>query len=407
MKLKINKACDLSSISVLPPQSRRSSGISGGLESTSILGRSQTTSQLRPQPSQLSFSQGASSQHGLFSQFSQSSQEEMLTNEKVGSQERENSVRRTSCLPPINYTREESQMLVSRTSNNLMRKWSGQEYKCHISEELEHRIGMIETSLSRFGMILDSVQSDIMLANKGTKEVALETKDVRQKLSAHDDTLQLMSKGQEDMKTCLDMGMKSLSEQLRQILNQKNSGQIISSLSALSEKIDTEMVKLQNGLHKDLFQEIQAISCSLKMSTQKQATPSIQGPKAVLSATAVSCRASPLEDQFSKDATRHFKPQQAAKIEMGGWTSVKQERAVPKVENHNQRNNKKKASPAQLDHHIDIESDEEIDGGFSCLFEEKRTVDKYSVEEAEQETARILRKARRRKRKYCNTIIIN
>lgn len=112
--------------------------------------------------------------------------------------------------------------------------------------------------------------------------------------------------------------MKSLSEQLKQILNQENSGQIISSLSSLSEKIDTQIVKLQNGLHNDFFKEIQAclcktlywlvywvncfvhfhlnylilflftclqaISCSLKTSTQKQATPSVQGPKA-LSAT--------------------------------------------------------------------------------------------------------------------------
>ena len=33
---------------------------------------------------------------------------------------------------------------------------------------------MMETSLSRFGMILDSVQSDIMQVNKGTKELVLE-----------------------------------------------------------------------------------------------------------------------------------------------------------------------------------------------------------------------------------------
>lgn len=44
-----------------------------------------------------------------------------------------------------------------------------------ISEELEYRIGMMETSLSRFGMILDSVQSDIMQVNKGRKEAALES----------------------------------------------------------------------------------------------------------------------------------------------------------------------------------------------------------------------------------------
>lgn len=167
MKLKINKACDLSSISVLPPQSRfvsssfllwsctridirelvpvfvynkhvrnrlilsidamwklmksmrcfvtklvelsksasrtdalilirffsfvfssiesirRLSGVSSGLETSSAFGRSQTASQLRPQQSQLTLSQGISSQHGLFSQFSQNSQDDILTNEVV------------------------------------------------------------------------------------------------------------------------------------------------------------------------------------------------------------------------------------------------------------------------------------------------------------------------------------
>lgn len=52
------------------------------------------------------------------------------------------------------------------------------------------------------------------------------------------------SKGQEDIKTFLDMGMRSLSEQLKQVQNQENSGQKISCLSVVSEKIDTKMVKL-------------------------------------------------------------------------------------------------------------------------------------------------------------------
>ncbi|KAL3618869.1 hypothetical protein CASFOL_037284 [Castilleja foliolosa] len=129
MTLKLNKARDLSSISVFPPQTRRSSVVPSGLDSSSIYGRSQTASQLRPQQSQMTLSQGTSSQHGIFSQFSQNSQDEVLTNEKLGSQERENSVRRPSFLPPTSYAREESQMMVSRASNCLVRKRSGQEYK--------------------------------------------------------------------------------------------------------------------------------------------------------------------------------------------------------------------------------------------------------------------------------------
>lgn len=41
------------------------------------------------------------------------------------------------------------------------------------NEEIEHRIGMVEISLSRFGMILERVQGDIMQVNKGTKEIAM------------------------------------------------------------------------------------------------------------------------------------------------------------------------------------------------------------------------------------------
>ncbi|CAK7348880.1 unnamed protein product [Dovyalis caffra] len=170
MKLKINKACDLSSISVLPPQSRRSSSIPVG---------PQQASQRRSQQSQQSFSQGFSSQHGMFSQISQTSLDEALINDqRFSSQERENSVKKPSCLPVISYKREESQLPVSRSSSNLVRKWSAApvpDHKCQINEELQHQIGMMETSLNKFGMILDSVQSDIMQVKKGIKEVSLES----------------------------------------------------------------------------------------------------------------------------------------------------------------------------------------------------------------------------------------
>ncbi|KAL6494021.1 hypothetical protein OROGR_031930 [Orobanche gracilis] len=402
MKLNINKACDLSSISVLPSQSRRPVVAPSGLESSSIYGRSQTASQLRPQQSQLTLSQGVSSQHGLFSQFSQNSQDEILTNEKLGCQDRENSVRRSYCLPSSSYTREESQMVVSRTSNNLMRKLSGQEYKCKIGEEIEHRIGVIETSLSRLGMILDSVQGDIIQANKGTKEVSLEVKYVRETLIVQDDTLHSMSKGQEDIKTCLNIGLKSVSEQLKKIVNQENFEELISNLSALSEKYDTQMLKLQNDLQMDFHKEIQAMSCSMKISKQNQATHSTNGPKAVR------FHSPPQEVQFPNNATGHLEEQQTnlqPKVEIGCWTSVKQEQEISRRGNL-KRNNQIKATNNQMAQRVIVESDEETNEGFSCLLNYKGSeIDDYSVEKVEEETARILRRARR-KRKYCNTIII-
>ncbi|KAF7846780.1 hypothetical protein BT93_L3757 [Corymbia citriodora subsp. variegata] len=116
MKMKINRACDLSSISVLPPHARRPTALQAGGQASHL----QTQQQ-----SQQSFSQGLSSQHGLFSQFSQTSLDDVLTNDlRYSSGERENSKKNITSLARVNHTREESQMPISRNSNKLIQKWS-------------------------------------------------------------------------------------------------------------------------------------------------------------------------------------------------------------------------------------------------------------------------------------------
>ncbi|GKC40319.1 recombination initiation defects 3, partial [Tanacetum coccineum] len=51
-----------------------------------------------------------------------------------------------------------------------------------------------------------------------------------------------------------------------------------------------------------------------------------------------------------------------------------------------------------------IDCDEDFDGGFAFFNEENET-GRYLSEKAKEETARILRKARRRKRKYNNATV--
>ncbi|KAI7999640.1 Protein PAIR1 [Camellia lanceoleosa] len=203
MKLKINKACYLNSILVLPPYARferRSGTVPNGMD------RSQS------QPSQQSFSQGVSSQHGMFFQLSQNSLDEIVTNDqRIGSQERENSVKKIACLPPISYT---------------------------------------------FGMIWDSVQSDIMHVNKATKEALVES--VRQKLIANDNFMQLM--GQEVIKTNLVGGLNSVSDQVSQEIDQDRLKEISSMISALPKQIDLCLQKLKSELCKTVTQEMQACS---------------------------------------------------------------------------------------------------------------------------------------------------
>ncbi|XP_022769510.1 protein PAIR1-like [Durio zibethinus] len=220
------------------------------------------SSRLISQPSQQSFSQGISSQHTLFSQISQSLLDEVVTtDQRFGSQERENTAKMFSSLPPTNFTREDGQMLVSRSSTNLIRKWnsaSAPEHRCQTSEELEHPLSLIETSLNR--MILDTVQSDVMQVNKGTKEVLLEMEGIQQKLIAEDTSLQLMNKGQEVIKASLDGSMKEISDQLNKDIHRDKLQQFFLVLSALPEQTEASLIKLQNELSNTFTNEIKFLS---------------------------------------------------------------------------------------------------------------------------------------------------
>lgn len=501
MKLKINKACDLSSISVLPPPTRRSSAIRSGSE-PSLLGKIQG-SQLRSQTSQQSFSQGISSQHGMFSQFSQNSLEEILTNEqRIGSEEKENSVKKVPSLPMVGYSRDESQMVLSRPSTNQLSKWSSTasaDHRSQKNEGLEHRILSMENSLNRFVMILDHVQTDIMQANKGTKEVLMEMEGIRHKLAANDNMLQQMTKGQEDIKSILEGGFKSISDQVSQDLFQEKLKEISAAISALKGQIDVSLQALKPELCKAVAQQMQEIACSLKIPQQKELTPIVVSPKAIacslktpqhkqLTPIVVSPKsiasnlempvkkqwtpivvsskpiASSLKKPIKKQLTpivvstnvfcllkeleisrratpkqipplkkqcftsgRAFRANQGhmttrsqvrsvvcgksnltPKVEVGSWTSVKPEQATIPHACRCNVHKQKRQSPIELDKEwrIPIESDEEINGGFSCLFEEKET-GSYLMAEVKEETDRILRRARKRKRKSRSIIILN
>ncbi|KAM2264731.1 hypothetical protein ACFXTI_040862 [Malus domestica] len=404
MKLKINKVCDLSSISVLPPHTRRPNAVPNG-----------QASQFRSQPSDQSYSQGLSSQHNMFSQLSQNSQCDVLTNDqRFGSQERANSAKKVAYLPLSSHARDESQVQISRSSTNLMRKWSSAsvlDHQCLNSEEFEHRIGVMETSLNKFGMILDSVQSDVMQVNKGMKDVSMEMEVVRQKLMAQDHLLQLMIKGQEDFKTSLDGGIKSISEEVSKITYQDKLQEISLALSALPEKIgvtEATLLKSQNKLHESFVKEMQKFPCSQNQSTSIKIceAPSIIPPKGAAYCAIAQGNPQPIKSSAVPPKVG-VQAVVVPKIETGGWNSVKVKRSTVSDNGLQKVQKPSRFTSIQQEREcrVIIESDEEIDEAFSCLFGEKETgVD--MAEEVMEETDRILRRARRRKRKCSNTIII-
>uniref|UniRef100_A0A6N2LNW2 Protein PAIR1 n=1 Tax=Salix viminalis TaxID=40686 RepID=A0A6N2LNW2_SALVM len=378
MKLKINKAFDLSSISFLPPQSRRSSSIPVG---------PQQASQIRSQQSQQSFSQGFSSQHGIFSQISQTSLDEAQTNDqRFSSQERENSAKKPSCLPVISYRREDSELPVSRSSSNLIRNWSAgpvPDHKCQMNEELHHRIGMMETSLTRFGMILDSVQSDLVQVKTGIKEESVEMEGMLKKLIVLDTSLKLMNTRQEDVKFSLEGSLKSISEQQSKDRYQDKLQQIFLVLSTLPKQM-----------------EMFAMACSMKTPLdQKSPSITVVLPKVTKSHVTPPRRTEPVKN-----------PALPPKVETGGWQSVKlEQRSVTRAASLREQRRSGVSSDQQgKQSRVIVDSDEEIEGGFSCLIDVKETGIRNPITDvSKEETARILRKARRQKRKYCNPIIIN
>ncbi|KAJ4901381.1 putative recombination initiation defects 3 [Raphanus sativus] len=463
MKMNINKACDLKSISVFPPNLRGSSiGPSEPQASRSQQSqqlRSQQSQQLRSQQSQQSFSQGPSSysQRGFFSQRTQGSVEELLiTDQRFSSQERDHSLKKlSSCLPPISQRRDDSSQLVSyRPSSGLQRRWSSDsvgESKSQLSEEFEQRFRMMETSLSKFGMMLDSVQSDIIQANRGTKEVLLETERIQQKLILQDTSLQQLIKEQANLKASLDGGVKSILEELSKTINEEKLQNIILMLTAIPEQVESALQKMKREICHRFTRESQTFS-SLEMAeevVQGQAAPQVkakenlpeqrgpaakvlasskkpqpiahaprapqvkakenlpeqQGPAANLQRNANS-NAAPKRKQPLLALSRTVKTSLSPKIQVGGWKTVKPDQNTFKKSSARKQVKPEDTRTQFQQGRIVIDSDDDIDGGFSCMFNGDAKGAKFDWD-AEKETERLLKMARRTKRKFGNPIIIN
>ncbi|KAF2315303.1 hypothetical protein GH714_038768 [Hevea brasiliensis] len=231
-------------------------------------------------------------------------------------------------------------MPISRSTANLLRKWNSvsvPDHKCQINEELEHRIGMVETSLNKFGMILGSVQSDVMQVNKGTKEVSLEMEGMRQKLIVLDTSLQQMVTA-------------------------------LSTFLIVSESMNVNLF---------LLDITEATTCSLKTSSQNSLSITVLPPKVTGSYTTPQRKPEPLRNPAMPP-----KPCGQAtlcpKIEMGAWNTVRPEQATfTQMASHMEQKSKRvssfQKSIVQEKQCVIIESDEEIDGVFSCLIDDKKT----------------------------------
>ncbi|KAK4379259.1 hypothetical protein RND71_001121 [Anisodus tanguticus] len=203
---------------------------------SSVFGKSQASQVRSQQLSQQSLSQGFSSQQPIYSQLSQSSLDEFIPNEqRLISQEREKSAKRMSCMPQINYTREESKLQLSKPSTNYMHKWSVPENKSRI-------IGLNMLMNSNFA------EQARLLKNLNTKLECL-----RPELKCLFDlsyflihvTYNIQNKGREDLKAILEMTFKPMLEELRENKYQENIRDLLSLLRAMPNKLEMSILQLQ------------------------------------------------------------------------------------------------------------------------------------------------------------------
>ncbi|MED6168088.1 hypothetical protein PIB30_008743 [Stylosanthes scabra] len=351
VEMKINKACDLSSISVLPQHARIPNTVASGLQS----------SQPRSQPSQQSLCNGLSSQPAMFSQLSQnqSSLDEALINGQRGcSQEHRKSARRNSCFPGFTCSREESQQPNLRSSSSFRPKWNSADPKNQLSEGLEHRIGIMETSLSRFAMILDSVQSDVM-----------------------------QIKGQEEIKASIDGNLKLLSEQLCKFTSQEKLQEVSLVVSTLPQMIEASLKSLRQELHGKFTEEMQSISN--QVTKREWSQPPNSKANNTLHGTV-----NPKEEKES------WKIVKRARVTFSDKFSGEQNKKEPYTE---------KYIRGGKDSAIVIDSSDEETAGSCSFFEENTRVvsvnfhgeDLYGsfTKEEDEEAQRILQRARKRKRR--------
>ncbi|XP_020588352.1 protein PAIR1 isoform X2 [Phalaenopsis equestris] len=361
MKFNINKACDLRSISVLPPHSRRVSTMNSGVDAYG-LGRNQA-SQLRSQ-SQQSFSQGLSQ-----SQISQNSFENLGNDQKFDSQERETASKRISSLAPIMPTREDSQLQLSRTSSNAMRQWScttAPDNKCQVSEELERRLRFQESSLNKLSMILDSLQSDVMQVNRAVKEVSLEVEGIRQKATLIDSSTQQVLKEEEDIKTRLDRSMKIISDEMMKKTDLNRVNEAAMEIPTFTKEIEAQLVGFRREICLIISKNMEVLKNSMKSIINNL-------PDAILSREARGCIAI---QRRQKDHISNFEMPASSSLSHMRRDAVLNEPLKvlkPKLTNPSKYAIvKKEAIPMALKEQILIESDDESDGSL-CILVKKET----------------------------------
>ncbi|EEC74347.1 hypothetical protein OsI_09648 [Oryza sativa Indica Group] len=478
MKLKMNKACDIASISVLPP--RRTGGSSGASASGSVAVA--VASQPRSQPlsqSQQSFSQGASASllHSQ-SQFSQVSLDDNLLtllpsptrDQRFGLHD--DSSKRMSSLPASSAScaREESQLQLAKLPSNPVHRWNPSiaDTRCQVTnEDVERKFQHLASSVHKMGMVVDSVQSDVMQLNRAMKEASLDSGSIRQKIAVLESSLQQILKGQDDLKALFGSSTKhnpdqtsvlnSLGSKLNEISstlatlqtqmqarqlqgdqttvlnsNASKSNEISSTLATLQTQMQADIRQLRCDVFRVFTKEMEGVVRAIRSvnsrpaAMQMMADQSYQVPVSngwtQINQTPVAAGRSPMNrapvaaGRLSAHLVYPAKVTDLKpKVEQGKVKAAPQKpfassyyRVAPKQEEVAIRKVNIQVPAKKAPVSIIIESDDDSEGRASCVILKTETGSKEwkVTKQGTEEGLEILRRARKRRRREMQSIVL-
>ncbi|KAE8817796.1 protein PAIR1 [Hordeum vulgare] len=217
------------------------------------------------------FSQGGGSASLLHaqSQLSQASLDESLLSQAPARSQRfalqEDSSKRMSSYPASSASscvRDESQLQLAKITTNPIHRWSPSlpDSRCQVNEDVERKFHHVASSVHKMGMILDSVQNDVMQLNRAMKEASLDSGSIQKKFVLLEDSLKQILKGQDDLKAVLEESTKRNPDQLA-ILNShtRKLDAISSLLSVFPKQVQTELGQLKGDIFRIFTKEMEGV----------------------------------------------------------------------------------------------------------------------------------------------------
>ncbi|XP_039801741.1 protein PAIR1-like isoform X9 [Panicum virgatum] len=138
--------------------------------------------------------------------------------------------------------------------------------------DVECKFQHLECSVHKMGMVLDSVQNDVIRLNRAMKDATLDSNSIKKKAVVLERSLQEICKGEDDLKELVENCTKTNPDQLN-VMNSHSSNldEISLTLSAWPKQIQADLRLLQSDISSVLTGEMQGIVRAIRSSESRPA----------------------------------------------------------------------------------------------------------------------------------------